>query len=525
MMRDGESLTGFPFPGPHRPAFAPPYGACSHYDPLVAVGTRADGKPHSHRRIHPGRGLRALGAAASITVLAATGAGWSTVRAVTGGFTVSFAPGLTTDDSDGITILLMGLDTRKDQNGDDLPPDVLQALHAGDSDRGGYNTNTLLLVHVSPDNNVVAFSIPRDDYVAVDDIAGYDRIKIKEAYGLKKAEAEDNLEAQGVTDRHELETQGREAGRAAALKAVSDLTGTPIDLFAEVSLAGFYDLATSLGGVEVCLNNAVDDSEYSGAVFPAGRQTLDGAQALAFVRQRHGLANGDLDRTHRQQAFMVSVLHQLRRTSDLDTLSNLTQAAHRDIVFSAGWTDRLMRRLAGLNGAKIQFSTLPVVRYSSVDGQDVNIVDPQAIQAVVRAAFTNSDATAVHTSTVDVVNAGEIEGLAGRVADALRARGFGTVEANSADGSSETAVAYGEGAGADAQSVAALVGILDDPQSDSSLQAGHVRVTLGPTYTPPPDLDPKPVAPAASEDVESAPATPLPDSGATLNGEDIPCVD
>ena len=486
-------------------------------------------KFHSHRKTQPRRrrGLHILGAAASITVLLATGAGWSTVQAVTGGFTVSLAPGLKMDVADGVTILLMGLDSRKDQNGDDLPPEVLQALHAGDSDRGGYNTNTLLLVHVSTDNNVVAFSIPRDDYVAVDDIAGYDHIKIKEAYGLKKAEVEDNLKEQGVTDRHELETQGREAGRAAALKAVSALTGVPIDLFAEVSLAGFYDLAASLGGVEVCLNNAVDDSEYSGAVFPAGRQTLNAAQALAFVRQRHGLANGDLDRTHRQQAFMVSVLHQLagKGLGDVGTFSKLTQAAHRDIVFSAGWTDQLMRRLAGLNGAKIRFSTLPVVRYASVDGQDVNIVDPQAIQAEVRAGFGEPDASAAYGSTVDVINAGETEGLAGRVADALRGRGFGNVEALSADGSAETAVTYGSGAADDAQSVAALVGILDDPQPDSSLKAGHVQVTLGPTYTLPPDLDPKPAVPVTSDGDETPPATPLPDSGTTLSGGDIPCVD
>ena len=54
---------------------------------------------------------------------------------------------------------------------------------------------------------------------------------------------------------------------------------------------------------------------------PAGRQVLDAAQALAFVRQRHGLENGDLDRTHRQQAFLLSVMHQLQSSgsfTDLD---------------------------------------------------------------------------------------------------------------------------------------------------------------------------------------------------------------
>jgi LCP family protein required for cell wall assembly len=487
---------------------------------------------HRHRRtdlrVRPG--LRALGAVASVAVLASTGTGWAVARSVTGGFTVSQAPGLRPDDSDGITILLMGLDSRKDQNGDDLPPEVLQALHAGDSDRGGYNTNTLVLMHLSADNHVVAFSVPRDDYVAVDDIEGYDHIKIKEAYGLKKAEAEQNLRDQGVPDGHELETGGREAGRAAALSAVANLTGAPIDLFAEVSLAGFYDLAASLGGVEVCLNHAVDDSEYSGAVFPAGRQTLDAAQALAFVRQRHGLANGDLDRTHRQQAFLVSVLHQLGRQGpgDLGTLSALIRAAHRDIVFSAGWTDQLMRRLAGLQGSKIRFSTLPVVRYASIDGQDVNIVDPPAIEAEVRAAFNGEPdpPAAGRSSTVEVVNAGDTVGLASTVAQALERHGFDGVDARdpTADESHRTAVSYGPGADADAQSAAALAGILDDPQPDSSIEPGHIRVTLGPTYTVPPDLAPQPASPDADTGA-SPPATPLPDPGKPLSGDDVPCVD
>jgi LCP family protein required for cell wall assembly len=329
-----------------------------------------------------------------------------------------------------------------------------------------------------------------------------------------------------------VETAGREAGRAAALRAVSNLTGAPIDLFAEVSLAGFYDLAASLGGIEVCLNHAVDDSEFSGAVFPAGRQTLDAAQALAFVRQRHGLPNGDLDRTHRQQAFLVSVLHQLTRIgpSDLSTYTQLTRAAHRNIVFSAGWTDQLMRRLAGLNGPDIRFATLPVVRYQAVDGQDVNIVDPPAIRAEVRAAFSGAPPPAAeHASTVDVVNAGEVDGMAATVADALRRRGFPNVEARdtAAGEPTDTAVTYGAGAGDDAQSVAALVGILADPQPDPAESAGHLRVTLGPAYTVPPDLAPPDATAAASPDSPPPdnPPPPLPDSGLPLTGGDIPCVD
>ncbi|EUA23026.1 cell envelope-related transcriptional attenuator domain protein [Mycobacterium xenopi 4042] len=97
---------------------------------------------------------------------------------------------------------------------------------------------------------------------------GYHHIKIKEAYGLTKQYVEQKLIDKGVSDQKELETKGREAGRAATLRAVRNLTGVPIDYFAEVNLAGFYDLTQSLGGVQVCLKHAVYD-EYSGADFPA----------------------------------------------------------------------------------------------------------------------------------------------------------------------------------------------------------------------------------------------------------------
>src|SRR6478609_2197016 len=281
-----------------------------------------------------------------------------------------------------MNILLIGLDSRKDQDGNELPDELLDKLHAGDSDSGGYNTNTLILVHISADDRVVAFSIPRDDYVAVSGIKGYNHIKIKEAYGLTKAQTEQKLVDGGIADRKELERAGREAGRKATIRAVRNLTGQPIDYFAEVNLASFYHLADSLGGIDVCLNHAVHD-DYSGADFPAGRQTLNAEQALAFVRQRHGLENGDLDRTHRQQAFLLSVTHQLQQSgsfSDIGKLRNLMDIARKDIVFSAGWDIDQFRRLGALADGGAQFQTLPVLRYAVENGQDVNIIDPKQIK-------------------------------------------------------------------------------------------------------------------------------------------------
>jgi LCP family protein required for cell wall assembly len=472
-------------------------------------------------------------AVASAVVLALTGMAWWTAHHVLAGITISQALAADAPRSTpgAMNILLIGLDSRKDQQGNDLPPDILNQLHAGDSDAGGYNTNTLILAHIGSDDRVTAFSIPRDDYVAADGIPGYDHIKIKEAYGLAKADAEQTLVDQGVGDQQTLETKGREAGRAATLRTVRDLTGVPIDYFAEINLAGFYDLASALGTVQVCLNNAVYD-DYSGADFPAGPQSLNAAQALAFVRQRHGLDNGDLDRTHRQQAFLISVMHQLQDAgsfTDLTKFNSLIAVARNDIVLSEGWGEDQFNRIGAIASGHVQYQTLPVLRYDNVDGQDVNIVDPAAIKAQVSAAFngegsTTTTAPAAPSSIVDVINAGSTSGLADSVSQWLGRRGYtaGDVRNPIAGESTATAVDYGAGSDTDANTIATLLGVSTAAHADSTLAAGHVRVTLGDGYVLPAAFDqpdPSPTLAAAS-----AQPTDTPDQGQPVTGGTIPCV-
>src|SRR6201993_3663688 len=371
---------------------------------------RLGGTHRRHRAVRQPSPLRkgltrSLMALVSVAAILMTGAGYYVAHGALGGVTVSDA--LSPDDprssGDNMNILLIGLDSRKDQDGNDLPWSILKQLHAGDSDDGGYNTNTLILVHVGADNKVVPFSIPPDDWVPFNGVPGYNHIKIKEAYGLTKQYVEQKMIDKGVGDQKELETKGREAGRAATLKAVRSLTGVPIDYFAEVNLAGFYDLTQSLGGVDVCLKHAVYD-EYSGADFPAGRQTLVAEQALAFVRQRHGLENGDLDRTHRQQAFLSSVMRQLQDAgtfTNLGKLKSLMSVARKDVVLSSGWDEDQFRRMGALAGGSIEYRTLPVVRYDNINGQDVNIIDPDAIKGEGTEAFGDSSAsTTLATSEV-----------------------------------------------------------------------------------------------------------------------------
>lgn len=293
--------------------------------------------------------------------------------------------------SQATNVLLIGLDTRKDQDGNPLPAHILDQLHAGDGDDGGYNTNTLILLHIPVGGGIVtAFSIPRDDLV---DIPGEHRDKIKKAYGYAKAETETRLYHQGVTDRRTLETQGREAGRRATLAVVTQLVAVHIDHFVEVTLAGFYDLAQTLGGVPVCLNHPVQDERYSGADFPAGRQTLTASQALAFVRQRHGLTNGDLDRTHRQQAFLTSAAHQLNTLGVLTnpiTLQHLIDVAKNDLVIDGRWgLSGFVPALRYLSHATLQFHTLPIVGFAKNNGEDVNLIDPVHVRRLVQSAFAD----------------------------------------------------------------------------------------------------------------------------------------
>jgi LCP family protein required for cell wall assembly len=468
-------------------------------------------------------------ATASTLILVVSGLAWWTTKTMLSDVTISHAAGTSSyPHTEGpITVLLIGLDSRKDLDGNDLPATVLDRLHAGDSDSGGYNTNTLILARIGIDDRVTAFSIPRDDYVAVTGIPGYDHIKIKEAYGLAKADAEQHMVDGGDGDSADLERRGRDAGRTATLAAVRDLTGVTPDYFAEVNLFGFYQLAQALGGVDVCLNAPVQD-DYSGADFPAGPQRLDAAQSLAFVRQRHGLTNGDIDRTHRQQAFLSSVLNQLDSAgtfTDFSKLGRLLDVVRRNIVLSSGWTPEVFARIGDVAHARAaEYRTLPVVRYDEIDGSDVNIIDAAAIKAQVTAAFTDRhDAPPSPRATVDVFNATSREGLAAKVSKALMAKGFGAGELGTdpPSDSTTTTITYASGAESDARAVANLLHV-DSINPDDRVPAGHVIVTLGSNF------DAGPLGSPPSDGSEASPVTASDAAASTTSSDgptDTSCVD
>jgi len=347
--------------------------------------------------------VRGLVVLASAGALVATGVAWSVQQHVR--TTIVTSNALTPHPvliGQAFTALLVGLDARTDADGNPLPPALLDAIHAG-PDEGQLHTDTIILLHVPalPGEPAVAISIPRDSYVQLADGSG--KHKINSAYNRGLVAAEKDMKAQGVSG-PELDRRGREAGRAALIATVESLTGTAIDHYGEINLAGFVELTDALGGVPVCLNKPVHDDTYSGLNLPAGYQTVTGPMALAFVRQRHGLEGGDLDRIARQQAFIAGLAQRLQSEGALTnpaTLQQLLGVVTRNVVIDKGWDlQQAATQVGRLAGSDLSFHTIPTGRpdlQTPVDGVAVQ-VDPAAVRTFVTEQFSATTPTSTPTA-------------------------------------------------------------------------------------------------------------------------------
>jgi LCP family protein required for cell wall assembly len=239
-------------------------------------------------------------------------------------------------------------------------------------DGSGY-TDSVVLARLGVDGALRAVSLPRDSWV---DIPGIGMDKLNQAYAKARMAA-----AGKGSDTAAAET----AGAQALVATVQALTGVRIDHYAAVDMAGFGRLSAAIGGVEVCLRSASRD-RFADADFPAGRQTLSGASALAFVRQRHGLPNGDLDRVVRQQAFLralvTKIVHGNVRT-DPKALAALLAAVTADVRIDQSWNlADFARRLTP--DAPVGLATIPIAGESTVHGGgSALVVEPAAVRTFV----------------------------------------------------------------------------------------------------------------------------------------------
>lgn len=520
-----------------------------------------------HRRDHrSGRGRllaggRVLAAMATILALALTGTGWAGYRSLAGGIITSQAlaggPGSTGGEQN---ILIIGLDSRLDQHGNPLPQDIYDALHAGDESVGGYNANVLILLHLPGDDGpVTAISIPRDDYVNLPGCpSGVCKGKIKQAYGLAYQQAMEDMAADTSSESDDVvanEQAAREAGRKAEINTVRALLGVPIDHFIEVTLGAFFQIAAVVQPITVCLNNDTAD-DYSGADFRQGVQQIDAAQAMAFVRQRRDLNDElftDLDRTRRQQAFIVSLLSALRHDGALSSpsaLRNLLRVAQQNVAVDAGFDlARFVDNDSALTGRPISLYTLPISEFGQDPaGEDVNIIDVASIRSIVSNLFATGSPLPTSTpapapsppvpAVLNVVNASSHDGLASAVEETFTTRGFTAGEVSTADSLADAStIEFGTGSEEAATMLAEQLQLT--ATASDVIAAGTVQLTIGADF-PADDYRSSDgseflAAPSSSDSPTAAPVdmvdatatgtqAPAPTDLTKMTGADTPCV-
>ncbi|SFP26845.1 cell envelope-related function transcriptional attenuator common domain-containing protein [Amycolatopsis arida] len=429
---------------------------------------------------------------ASVLVMSVTGYAWAAMQGLVTGLTMTDvigAEGGGDKPADGARdILLVGMDSRTDAQGNPLPEDMLAKLRAGVAD-GELNTDTLIFVHIPNDGSkAVAFSLPRDSYV---DIPGHGKHKINSAYARGKLEARAELQEKGVTDPKELEVRGNQEGAKTLIATVERLTGSTIDNYASINLLGFYEITQAIGGVDVCLKRPTKDP-YSGANFTAGPQTVSGFEALAFVRQRHGLLRGDLDRVVRQQVFMAGLARKILSAgtlSDPGKLNDLVKAVQKSVVLNQGWDIlAFAEQMKGLTAGQIEFRTIPVVNseYSTPEDGEAVQVDPKQVMAFVQGSTgptQPADAGPDNAEiTVDVRNASGRTGLAAGVSRSLAEQGFTEGAIGNATSRTSTVVRVPPGAQAAGRKVADALDGNPEVEEDRSVPAGHAVVLLGTDY-------------------------------------------
>ena len=349
-------------------------------------------KAGSRRRLR--RGAKVLAVLASAVMIVVAGIAWITYRSATAGITTSDAlTGEPPSPGNEQNILIMGLDSRRDQHGQPLPQDIYQALHAGGEDSGDGDADALIVLHLpAGDGPATAISIPRDDLV---DLAGcpnsYCRGKIKQAYSFAYQRVMDSPSSAKAQNSTSKEQQAREAGRKAEISTVRRLLQIPIDHFVEVTLVGFFQIARVVEPITVCLNEDTADRYYSGADFHRGVQQISASQAVSFVRQRRDTNDAmftDLDRSRRQQAFMVSLVSALRHSGTLSSPSRLRallDVAKQNVAVDAGFDlEDFVRNASALLNRPVTLYTLPVEGFGKIsDGEDVNFIDISTIRSIV----------------------------------------------------------------------------------------------------------------------------------------------
>ncbi|WP_052810233.1 LCP family glycopolymer transferase [Streptomonospora alba] len=238
---------------------------------------------------------------------------------------------------DDLNILFIGSDGREGGN----------AAYGG-RDFVGERSDALMLAHISTDGRVTVINVPRDSLVDLPECAPYGETEGTPAYhGMINAAL-------------------FHGGPPCVVKTVESLTGIRVDHFAHLTFVGFREMVDAIGGVEMCIPRPMHD-ERAKLDLDAGRQRLDGEEALSFVRARYEIGNGgDIGRIDRQQMFLGALADE---AADSDLLTHPSQATGMlralsehtgtDGAFTLPTMVSIASTLAGTDPSDIAFYTVP----------------------------------------------------------------------------------------------------------------------------------------------------------------------
>lgn len=262
--------------------------------------------------------------------------------------------------SEALNILVLGSDSRSGKRN--------QALGGGSSE--GARSDTAMVVHLDAGRTKATIvSIPRDTLVTRPSCPLSDGDSTAEAYGVM------------------FNTAYSVGGPVCAVKTVESMTNVRMDHYLEIDFAGFADLVDALGGVTVTTDEDIHDDD-SHLDLTAGEHHLDGTQALALARTRHGIGDGsDLGRIGLQQKLVRALLQQISSTNLLTSPAKLYKVA--DVATSSLTTDTgldslselmsLGQSLKGLSADELKTVTMPVVTAAS-DANRVVAQEPEAAE-------------------------------------------------------------------------------------------------------------------------------------------------
>ena len=314
------------------------------------------------RRLARRAGLSLL--AVTIFVVSAAGFAWHNIQSRIAWFNIDGLlseedrPGTKPPDSyegRAVNLLILGTDSREGKEGKNNI-DGSQ----GNDEVSMARSDTALVMHISADRKRVdAVSIPRDTLVDIPGCTTLDGNKTEPTEDAPFNSAFANGAGSSSDDKKAVAS-----GAACTLKTVETMTHVRIDDFIVVDFNGLSKVVNSLGGVHVQVDEAIDDSEYTGFKLDEGCHKLNGENALQYARVRHGVGDSsDLSRITRQQNLMRAMASKALSSNLLtqsgfltSTLETLTTSEYIGQISSLSG---LAYSIQGVGIDKINFVTMP----------------------------------------------------------------------------------------------------------------------------------------------------------------------